>query len=345
MNYHHSFDTKKTTANMKILSSGMYLPENIVSSEDIFEEFHSETNYGIAKNWMSKTMGIKERRVSSSTELPSDLAVKAARNCVDKAGLDKEEIDMVLYCGIERDQVEPATAHTVQRRLGLSARLAFDVTNACFGFIDGLRIADQFIYSGTIRYALICTGETSSRMTSNVIGRLKEGIESGKALKMLGFLSLGDAGGAVIVGPSNDDSGFKAFETQSNSYHHKKCYYKYNDDGSLDAQMMMAQIVAKTYRMQENLISPTLDKIGWDHADFLLTHQVGKKSFDQVADAGVVDRDKMIKSFDKLGNITSATFPVNHYQLTQRKDVQRGDRIYCCYSGSGIVIGQFGYSY
>ena len=344
MNYHASFRLDGNIKNTKILSSGVYLPDQIVSSESIFTEFGSDLNYGIATDWMSETMGIEERRVSDSNDMPSDLAAKASKECLSNSNINPDEIDIVLYCGIERDQAEPATAHTVQRKVGLNAGLAFDVSNACFGFIDGLRIANQFIDSGSARYALLCTGETSSNMTKNIIDQLKSGVDKKKAVKMLGFLSLGDAGGALLLGPSEDNAGFKAFETQSSSLHHNKCFYRYKSDGTVDAQMLMAQIVAKTYRMQEELIGPTMDRIGWDSAEYLLTHQVGKKSFDQVADAGVVNRSRMIKSFDKMGNITSATFPVNHHQLMQRDDHKPGDRVYCCYSGSGIVIGQFGYT-
>ncbi len=345
MNIHSNFRLDRNITNTKIFSSGVYLPDEIAISDHIFQEFRSEEKYGIPEDWMSETMGIIERRVSNENQTPSDLAVLAAQQALDSCDeIDKDDIGMVLFCGIERDQPEPATAHTVQRKLGLNASLAFDIANACFGFIDGLRIAENFIKAGSTKYVLICTGEIPTRLTKNFVSQLKAGMPVEKAKKILGFLSVGDAGAAMILGPSDSAQGFQIFATQSNSHHHNKCFYKHNADGSVEGQMKMAQIVAKTYRMQESLIKPTMNKLGWETAEFLLTHQVGKKSFDQVADAGVVPKDKMIKSYDLLGNITSATFAVNHHQLSQRDDLNPGDRVYCCYSGSGIVIGQFGYT-
>jgi len=345
MNYHRSLELKDSVNKSKIISSGVYLPDEIVKSDDIFAEFKSDTDYGIRQNWMSTTMGIHERRFSNENELPSDLAIRAAQQAIDSANnIKTDEIDMVLFCGIERDRAEPATAHTIQRQLGLNAPIAFDISNACFGFIDGLRIAEKFINSGASRYVLITTGEIPSRLTKDFVEQLKRGMSPKKAAKVIGFLSVGDAGAAVIVGPGRKKSGFNLFVNNSSSIHSNKCYYKHDSNGQIEGQMMMAQIVAKTYKMQEELLYPTMEKLGWDAPDFLLTHQVGKKAFDQVADVGLVEKDKMIKSYDKLGNITSATFGVNHHQMMNRSDAKAGDKVYCCYSGSGIVIGQFGYT-
>lgn len=331
----------------KIISSGIYLPDEVAESDHIFQSFKSEKNYGIATDWMSDTMGIIERRVSREDQSPSDLAVEAARRAIDSCRqINPDDIGMVLFCGIERDQPEPATAHVVQNKLGIKADIAFDVSNACFGFVDGLRIAEQFISSGSIKYALVVTGEIPTRLMKDYVNQLKSGMDIKQAKKILGFLSVGDAGAAVIVGPSDESQadGFRLFRTLSRSQHLDKCRYSHTKDGHIEGQMLMAQIVVATLRLQFDNIPETLSELGWDHPDFFMTHQVSKVPFNAAAKLNITPKEKMIKSYDKLGNITSATFAVNHHQLMERDDVKPGDRVYCCYSGSGIVIGQFGYT-
>ena len=110
-------------------------------------------------------MGIVERRMAPVNSKPSDLAIPAAKNAIDSAepGI-AEDIDLVIFCGIERDQPEPATAHIIQDKLGLNSRYAFDMANACFGFVDAMQVAASYIKCGIVKYALIITGEVPSKV-------------------------------------------------------------------------------------------------------------------------------------------------------------------------------------
>jgi len=135
-----------TKQKSKIYSTGVHFPEEIVKSDDLFAEINSETKYDIPHNWMSNVMGIKERRVAPESAKPSDLAIPAAIQALQSAPeVDPKDIDLVIFCGIERDQSEPATAHTIQHKLGLNARYAFDLSNACFGFVDSMQVATNYI--------------------------------------------------------------------------------------------------------------------------------------------------------------------------------------------------------
>lgn len=337
--------TKKKT---KIHSTGIYLPPQIVKSDDIFSEINSESQYGIATNWMSEKMGILERRVAPINAKPSDLAIPAARDAIEKAPhINPQDIDLIIFCGIERDQPEPATAHVIQDKLGIKARYAFDIANACFGFIDAMQVATNYISCGIVRHALIVTGEVPTRVMRAAIERLKQGVDIKTANNIIGALSVGDAGGAVILGPTEkgEKSGFKLFNTTSHSDFVEKCNYHQNDDGSFEGQMMMGQLAGAFIRCHSKLIDNTLEQLGWDSFDWMLSHQIGKKPFDRISKMKGIKANTMIKTLDKLGNITSATFPINFNQLIEENNIQSGDRIGGCFAGSGIVIGQFGYTY
>jgi len=303
----------------KIYSTGIHLPSEVVKSDDLFAEINSETQYGIATNWMSEKMGIIERRVAPS----------------------------VIFCGIERDQPEPATAHIIQDKLGINARYAFDIANACFGFIDAMQVATNYIACGIIRHALIVTGEVPTKVMHAMMDTLKKGVDIKTAKNIIGALSVGDAGGAVIMGAAEntEKSGFKLFNTISHSDFAEKCRYNHNKDGSIDGQMLMGQLAGAFIRCHNKLIDKTLDTLGWESFDWMLSHQIGQRPFDKISNMNGVKPNKMVKTLDKLGNITSATFPVNFEQLIESNEIKTGDRIGGCFAGSGIVIGQFGYVY
>ena len=335
------------TQKLRILSSGICLPSERVKSDDLLVEIDSEKKYGIPTNWISETMGIRERRMAKSECQPSELAIPAALQAIDCSLINTNEIGLIVFCGIERDQSEPATAHTIQNKLKLNASHVFDVSNACFGFIDGLEIANAFIRSGITNYGLVVTGEVPGKILRAAVEKLKRGVDEKTARKTIGALSVGDAGGAVIVGLSEpeDSSGFELFNTTVDSAHGDKCKYRVLGDGSIDGQMLMGPISKAIVTRHEKLINDTLERLGWSGFDWMLTHQMGKRPFEKLAQINGKKTGKMIKTFDTLGNITSATFPVNFHKLTTTRKLTLGDRIGGCFAGSGLAIGQFGYTY
>ncbi|MFQ3244519.1 MAG: 3-oxoacyl-[acyl-carrier-protein] synthase III [Arenicella sp.] len=178
MNFHENLGLNdsaiKSGLGTKIESVGIYIPEQRVSSEEIVDYVDSESNYGIPKDWMSTEMGILERRMSDENALPSGLAIAACEDAL--RGIDKNELDVVIFCDIEHNQPEPDTAHRIQKTLGLTANYAFDMANACFGFFDSLRIASSLIESKAARKVLIATGEVQTKITRQVMEQLKNGI-------------------------------------------------------------------------------------------------------------------------------------------------------------------------
>lgn len=330
----------------KILSTGVYLPEQRVKSDDLFAEIKSEQQYNLPTNWMSATMGIDERRVAPSDAKPSDLAIPAARNALESLdGVNLQEIDLVIFCGIERDNPEPATAHVIQSKLGLNARHAFDIANACFGFVDGMQVAANYIACGITKYALVVTGEVPTKVAKAVVDMLKRGVDVKTVKTFIGALSVGDAGGAVILGrcDDNEKSGFELFNSITISELADKCHYKLKQDGGVDGHMMMNSLTLAFIKQHYKLLKSTLNELGWSNFDWVLSHQIGQKPFEKLGEMNGFQANTMIKTLDKLGNITSATFPVNFHKLTTENEVKAGDRIGGCFAGSGIVIGQFGY--
>ena len=331
-----------------ISNSAYFLPTQRVSSIELFDAFNSEQQYGLANDWMIKEMGIHERRMAPRYMKPSDLAIAAAEIVIkDLSTIELDEIDMVIFCGIERDQPEPATAHRIQLKLGLKAGFCFDVANACFGFIDGVSMASKFIESGAARRALVVTGEVPTRISEKTVEKLSTGVAQKDMHKMIGALSVGDAGGAMLLSASSptERRGFVSFFNQTESQHRKKCYYKHEENGDIDVCMDMARIVARGFRISQGMIETTLSKLGWTTFDWSFAHQTGRRTYEQCESLKGVRPNTIIKTYPYLGNITTATFPVTYAIGEEKQLMNQGDRIGGGFVGSGIAAGQFGYVY
>lgn len=328
----------------EILSVASHLPNEIVKSDDLFADIGTDTKYGLPTNWMSNKMGIIERRLAPDNAKPSDLAIPAAIEAVENSNINPDDIELVIFCGIERDLPEPATAHIIQSKVGLKAPYAFDVANACFGFIDAMSIASNFIEKGTVKYALVVTGEVPGKILRTAMSVLKNGVPTKQVRQIIGALSVGDAGGAVILGLAEREGvGFKHVRCETHSHLANLCQYGKNESGDLEGIMKMAQITRAMLEAHNGILEATREKLGWPKFDCLLTHQIGQKPFDRMIAMFDIDQDQAVKTYDTLGNITSATFPVNFHKLSKSAKFRTGMKIGGAFAGSGLVVGQFGY--
>ncbi|WP_038036531.1 beta-ketoacyl-ACP synthase III [Thermopetrobacter sp. TC1] len=142
-----------------IIGTGAYLPEKVLTNDDLAEIVDT------SDEWIRTRTGIRQRHIAADGELTSDLAVHAARNALADAGLGPADIDMILVATTTPDRTFPATAATVQEKLGIThGGPAFDVQAVCSGFLYGLATADAFIRSGQVRTVLLIGAETFSRI-------------------------------------------------------------------------------------------------------------------------------------------------------------------------------------
>jgi len=329
----------------KVMGVGSYLPEQRVTSDDIMQDIQTEKKYGLPHNWMSSQMGIIERRMVSGTQLPSELAIKAAESALEACpDVNPDQIDAVIFCGIERDMPEPATAHIIQRALGLNANYVFDVANACFGFFQGLKLASSLIESETIRYGLIVTGEVSTIAARSIAKQLKRGMTIKQAKHLWGALSVGDAGGAMIVAPDREgNSGFMKFHQMSKSQYARLCHYHWQANGEVKGYMDMARIVARGLKLSRQVYQEAFDELGWDTVDWVVAHQTSRASFEHMRNIHEVETCKFMKTYPKFGNITTATMPLSFQKLSTSGNLKSGDKVGGMFAGSGLVCGQFGY--
>ncbi|MFQ5507833.1 MAG: beta-ketoacyl-ACP synthase III [Leptospirillia bacterium] len=141
-----------------IRGTGSYVPEKVLTNRDL------EKMVETSDEWITTRTGIRERRIAADDQATSDLAIKAAGNALDAAGMAPEEVELVLVATATPDMFFPATACLVQQAIGATNAAAFDISAACSGFIYGLSVADGFIRSGAYGNVLLIGAETMSRV-------------------------------------------------------------------------------------------------------------------------------------------------------------------------------------
>ena len=138
-------------------SIGAYAPSQVLSNYDL-EKMVDTTN-----EWIEKRTGIKERRIAASDETTSDMGVKAALVAIERAGIVKEDIDLIMCATLSPDYLcMPSTACVIAAKLGINDVMAFDVSAACSGFVYLLSMAKAFVESGAKKNILIIGAEKIS---------------------------------------------------------------------------------------------------------------------------------------------------------------------------------------
>lgn len=317
---------------------GAYLPKQVVTSEELMMEAQSR-KFGVPETFLARASGIKNRRFSDQSESYADLAILASLQAIQDAGIDPLDLDMVLFCGIDRDCPEPSTAHIIQNEIGAKNAECLDISNACLGILNGLSIANAYIGIGCAETILICTGEKPSNITCDILRQLRQTSDKKIFRKLLGALTVGDAGGAFVITKKTSDTGCQYLHFKSEGQYANLCYYKYTPEG-IEFEMLMEQISGRGVGLHQNEINNTYSKLKWSpgFVKKLYCHQVGAVPHVQMASIATQPVEKAPITYENYGNLTSATFPVN-MSLNRPK---KGDKVLLLGSGSGLSICQIG---
>lgn len=334
-----------TQGHSRLVSTGAYIPEERITSREVMEQCNLESQLGIPPDWLERTTGIRERRVAPTHMAPSDMASAAAKEALEQGGLFAQQINAIIYAGVIRDNIEPATAHIVQDKIGARSAVALDVSNACLGFMSAIHLMDALIATGQVRYGLVVTGERGYDFARLAIEALKHNVDRHIANDLFAGLTLGDAGAAAIMGSKvRPDAGFMGFIAQSDSRFHDLCVC---GDSTTDYLLVtkVTAIVAETAKLVRPMCQELMGKIlKWQPQQLgkYVPHQVGMRSVKLHAELADVSLDIIPVSVDFLGNVISATIPLNLQLLARENKLQSGEKVYLSGTGSGICLNQAG---
>ena len=332
-----------TVGHSRIISVGAYTPRNVLTSREVMEAIDSKNRFDIDPTWLERTTGIVSRHVSDPGVRPSDMAVSAAKQAMELSGCAAGEIDAIVYSGTLRDNVEPSTAHKVQHKIGATNAIAFDITNACLGFMSAIHVVDSLIATGQARRGLIVTGEQGFHYARLNMDRLLKTHDRDLFNRLAAGLTLGDAGAAMILGPKlAPDSGIMQIGAASAGEHAELCSIEnelspiYTDMPPLFVET--AKLLDQVYQRM------TRERLKWhpEEIDIYIPHQVGIKGNKVHARTCGIDLAIIPDTVSSMGNIVSATIP---YALARLHDLHRlkeGQKVFLSGTGSGISVAQAG---
>ncbi len=318
--------------NTKIVGTGSYLPEKVMTNEDWAKLVET------SDEWITSRTGIKERHFAADHQATSDLVVEASKNAIKDAGIEKEEIDLIIVATISGDNAYPSTSNWVQKKLGLKPVPSFDVGAACSGFLYALIMADSLIKTGAAKTALIAGAETMSRIINwedrNTCVLFGDG--AGAAIlrageKGDGVLSTywGADGnlGDLLMQPAGGSAMPATEETVSQKLH--TVHMKGNE-----------VFKHAVLRMQEAAIK-SLDLAGLtgEDVDLFIPHQANMRIIEATIRRAKIPMEKTFVNIDKIANISAATIPIALDQARKEGRLKTGDLALLAAFGAGFTWG------
>ncbi len=308
-----------------ILSTGSYLPENIVTNFDL-EKIVDTTD-----EWIFQRSGIKERRIAADNQTTSDMAVIAARNAMESAGIQASDIDAIIVATTTPDETFPSVAAKVQAAIGAPIGMAFDVQAVCTGFVYALGIADNFIKMGQMRRILVIGAEKMS----SILDWTDRGT----------CVLFGDGAGAVILEAREEgDSGILSSHLFANGHLRDMLYTSggVSTTGNSGKIVMEGREVFKNaVTLMSQAVQAALDhnNISADQVDWLVPHQANIRIIESTAKKLSMPMEKVIVTVAHHGNTSAASIPLAFDEAVRSGQIKRGDVVLFEALGGGLTWG------
>jgi len=321
----------------RIMGTGHYVPEKVVTNFDIMKMMETSDEFIVTRT------GVRTRRHAEADVSATDLAVLACRAAVADAGLEMDQIDLLIMNTITPDHADPGSGFFLQGKLGLTPIPVLDIKQQCTGLIYGMSIADHFIKAGTYKHVLIVCAE--------VLSKRIDGSYDGRNIAIL----LGDGAGAVVVGATDDPeigikstilhadgSAAKALYTEApGTAQGKMCAI---DKDDIDAGRVHFRMDGKAVfengvgRMSEAVFeSFEANGISFDDVDLLIPHQANLRMLETIVERVGAPDGKVFVNVEDYGNMASACLPVALDQARKQGKVKPGDLVLLVAFGSGFV--------
>ena len=312
----------------KILGTGSYVPEHIVSNFDL--EKLVDTN----DEWIQSRTGIVNRRVTQG-ENTSELAYKAAVKALEDANTKAEDIDLIIVATVTADYPFPAVAQILQRRLNCKVITAFDINAACTGFIYALNVADKMIRSGAYHKALVIGAETLTKYTdyedrntcvlfADAAGAMVIGESETSHIEKVITYSKGDLEGLLKM------EGYPLKENFKTPEQKRPFITMQGTEVFKFATSVLPQVV-------KTLIQETHHEM--NDVSLIIAHQANRRIIDKSARVLKIPMEKMFMNIDQYGNTSAASVPLAIDEAIRKNVLKRGDLFITAAFGAGLTWG------
>lgn len=314
-----------------IIGVGEYLPSRILTNADL------EKMVDTSDEWIITRTGIKQRRLVSSKEATSDLAIKASQQALKSAGLKPQDLDLIIIATVTPDMQFPAVACIVQNALSAKNAFCFDIAAACAGFVYGIVTAQQFISRGTIKNALVVGAEVLSSITDwqdkNTCVLFGDGagaavlapVNSGGILS--GYLGSNGSQGELLMVPAGGSRHPASHQTLDKRLH----YIKMRGN-----ELFKIAVKTMTHAAQVALKQAGLE---CKDVDLVIPHQANVRILMAVANRLGLSEDKIYFNIEKYGNMSSASTATALCEAVKEGRIKKGDIVLLDAFGGGLVWG------
>ncbi len=335
--------------NAFISGTGFFVPPRVVKNVDLVNQYGIDTT----DEWIIQRTGIQERRYAEEGNAPSDLAVPAAEQAIAAAGIEKHDLDMIVFATLSPDMGFPGSGVFLQRKLGLcegpNAKFvpALDVRNQCSGFLYGLATATSMIKAGGLEHVLLVGAEVhSAAIDLSTRGRSVSSL-------------FGDGAGAVVLSATDEDRGVRCWHLGADGRFaealcqrvwdmSKRPYFPVDENGNgiVRPENMWAHMEGKLVfknaieRMIQSLMLSFQDqKLTLKDVDLFVFHQANLRINQFMQQQMGLPDEKVVHNIQRYGNTTAATIPILLAEAERDGKLKRGMKVAMVAFGSGFTWG------
>ena len=315
-----------------ILGTGHSYPEGILTNAEL------EKMVETSDDWITSRTGIKQRRKAAPGEYTSQFAVLAARQAIERAGLQAEDIDLILCATVSPDQILPSTGCIIQAELGANKAAAMDIVAACSGFLYGLTLADTMLRTGQSKYALVIGAEILTQYVDYTDRNT--------------CVLFGDGAGAAVLGPVDGDRGILAARIKSDGRYEEQLF---SPGGGTRRPATAATLAAGDHffkmkgnelfkvavRSMTDISREVLEEAGLSATDvkLFIPHQANQRITDGVASKLNVESERVYSNIAMHGNTSSASIPIALDECVEAGRIGPGDLVLMASFGGGVTWG------
>jgi len=281
----------------KIIGTGSYLPAKTLTNHDL------EKIVDTSHDWIVTRSGIHERHIAADGERTSDLAMHASLKAIEAAGIEADEIDLVIVATTSPDQLFPSTACILQDKLGIKNRgAAFDIQAVCGGFVYAMNTADMYIKGGQAKTALVVGAEVLSNMLD----------WKDRTTCVL----FGDGAGAVVLRAS-DEPGIVSAKLHAEGRHRDMLKAEGQvRNGEVDGDPFIKMDGQAVFKFAVKVLSEVVEEIleeqnmqGTD-INWLVPHQANIRIIEATAKKLGLGMDNVVVTVAHHGNTSAASIPL-----------------------------------
>ena len=313
------------TAYARIVGTGSYLPEKLVTNNDLAKLV--DTN----DEWIVSRTGIRERHYAADNESASDLALIASQRAILAAQASASEIDLIIVATSTPDMVFPATACILQDKLGIKQCIAFDVQAVCAGFVYALATAEKFVKTGASKCALVVGAEIFSR----IIDFTDRGT----------CVLFGDGAGAVVIKASEAPGILSTHLHADGSYRGMLCTPGSLDNGKVRGSPFLKMDGSGVYKFAVK----AFEDVAWEalnannmkpgDIDWFVCHQANRRIIMHAAKKLALPDEKVVLTVDRHGNTSAASVPLALDTCVREGKIKTGDTVLLAALGGGFAWG------